>query len=102
MVTKMPHVLCYFAGTQVFSPGPSGLDFEKNPLCMFERTPRGFSSALKESGSFCQNSTTGSLLCSVFISRESRTSESYYCAYFEALLCKHMDQADEVHFTVRL
>lgn len=32
----------------------------------------------------------------------SGTSESYYCAYFEALLCKHKEQTDEVHFTVRL
>lgn len=57
---------------------------------------------LKESESGCQNSTTGSSLCSIFISRESGTSELYYCAYFEALLCKHMEQTDEVHFTVRL
>lgn len=98
----MPDVLCYFAGTQVFSPGASGSEFEKNPLRVFERTAFGVSSALKESGSCYQNSTTSSLLCSFFISGESRTSESYYCAYFEALLCKHMEQADEVHFTVRL
>lgn len=98
----MPAALCYFAGTQVFSPGLSGSEFEKKPLRMFEHTALSFSSALKEAGSCCQNSTTGSSLCSVFISVESRTSESYYCAYFEALLCKHMEQADEVHFTVRL
>lgn len=55
-------------------------------------------SASGESERSRQKSTTGSSLCSVFISRESGTSKSY-CAYFKALLG---EQADEVHFTVRL
>lgn len=38
----------------------------------------------------------------LFISRESGTSKSCYCAYFEALVCMHKEQTDEVHFTVRL
>lgn len=33
---------------------------------------------------------------------QSGTSESYRCAYFEALLGRHEEQTDEVHFTVRL
>lgn len=61
-----------------------------------------FSPASQESGSICQNSTMGSLLCFIFISGESRTSESSYCAYFKALLCEQSEQTDEVHFTVRL
>ncbi len=33
MGTQMPDVLCYYAGTQVFSPGS---EFEQNLLRMFE------------------------------------------------------------------
>lgn len=71
---------------------------KRNPAYSFQS-----SSALRESESSCQNSTTGSfaVLLSSFQGRVE-TSESYYCAYFEALLCKHMEQSDEVHFTVRL
>lgn len=36
MGTWMLDVLWYYAGTQVFSPGLSGPEFEKNPLRMFE------------------------------------------------------------------
>lgn len=43
-----------------------------------------------------------SSLCTVFLSRESGTFESRYCACFEASLPKHTEQMDEVHFTVGL
>lgn len=87
----------------VFSQGLSELEFEKNPPRMFElRCGAQFSVFLRFERQLVETQQQALCCVSIFISKESATSESYYCAYFEALLHKHTEQTDEVHFTVRL
>lgn len=59
----------------------------KRALCACLKTDWGHSFQL--SSAFERIGKQLSKLCSIFISRESGTSESYYHACFEALLCMH-------------